>query len=82
MPKPEILTVPPVEAIAHFQAKGFHVGFDWRDTDAAQHLKSFTVAKAMNQDILQDVRGAVDSALAKGETFRQFPGAPGADAKG
>ena len=72
MPKPEILTVPPVEAIAHFQAKGFHVGFDWRDTDAAQHLKSFTVAKAMNQDILQDVRGAVDSALAKGETFRQF----------
>ena len=72
MPKPEILRVPPAEAIEHFQAKGFHVGFDWRDTDAAEHLKSFTVAKAMNQDILQDVRGAVDSALAKGETFRQF----------
>ena len=72
MPKPEILTVPPVEAIAHFKAKGFHVGFDWRDTAAAEHLRSFTVAKAMRLDILEDIRGAVDSALAKGETFRQF----------
>ena len=72
MPKPEILKVPPVEAIEHFRAKGFHVGFDWRDTDAAQHLRSFTVAKAMREDILQDIRGGVDGALAEGLSFGQF----------
>ena len=74
MPEPEILKIPAVEAIAHFQAKGHHFGFDWRDTDAAEHLKSFTVAKAMEEDILQHIRGAVDAAMAKGETFRQFRG--------
>ena len=70
--EPELLTVPPVEAVEHFRAKGLHVGFDWRDTDAAQHLRSFTVAKAMSVDILEDIRGAVDEAIAEGTTFRQF----------
>lgn len=72
MPEPEILKVPPAEAIEHFRAKGFHVGFDWRDTAAAEHLRSFTVAKATRLDILEDIRGAVDEALAEGTTLRQF----------
>ena len=69
MPEPEILNLPPVEAVQHFRAKGFHVGFDWRDTE---HLRSFTVAKAMRVDILQDIRGEVDRAIADGITFREF----------
>lgn len=72
MAEPEILKVPPVEAIEHFRAKGLHVGFDWRDTDAAEHLRSFTVAKAMRLDVLQGIDGAVDRALADGLSFRQF----------
>ncbi|MCY4395882.1 MAG: phage minor head protein [Rhodospirillaceae bacterium] len=72
MAAPEILLVPPVAAIGHFRAKGHHVGFDWRDTDAAEHLRSFTVAKAMRLDVLQDIRSAVDSALAEGRSFAQF----------
>lgn len=74
MPESEILRVPPIEAVSHFQAKGYHVGFDWRDTDATQHLTSFTVAKAMELDILEDIREAVDEAIAEGTTFRQFQG--------
>ena len=72
MPQPEILNVPPEEAVREFKAKGYHVGFDWRDTAAAEHLRSFTVAKAMRLDILQDIRGAVDRALAAGTTFETF----------
>lgn len=68
----EILTVPPVEAIEHFRSKGYHFGFDWRDTAAGQHVASFTVAKAMQLDILEDIREAVDEAIAEGITFRQF----------
>lgn len=74
MPEPEILKVPAVEAIEHFRAKGFHIGFDWRDTSAAEHLRSFTVAKAMRLDILEHIRAAVDEALTKGTTLRQFQG--------
>lgn len=72
MARPEILNVPPVEAVDHFRAKGFHVGFDWRDTDAAQHTTSFTVAKAMELDLLGDIRRAVDEAIADGQTFEHF----------
>ncbi len=72
MPEPEILDIPPEEAVKHFRAKGFHVGFDWRDTDAATHVRSFTVAKAMKLDILQDIQGAMDAAIADGRTFDWF----------
>lgn len=72
MADPEILTVDPVEAIGHFRRKGLHVGFDWRDTAASQHLKSFTVAKMMDLDLLKDVRTAVQDALEAGTTFEKF----------
>lgn len=52
MPDPDPLDVAPEEAIEHFRAKGYHVGFDWCDVAAAQHLRSFAVAKAMEVDIL------------------------------
>ena len=72
MAAPEFLSVPPVEAVEHFRAKGYVVGFDWRDVDAATHARAFTAAKAMRQDILEDLREAVDAAIAEGLTFRQF----------
>ena len=72
MARPEILDVPPHEAIRHFRAKGFHIGYDWRDTDAATHMQSFTVAKAANLDVLRDIRAAVDRALAEGVSYEDF----------
>jgi len=72
MAAPEFLAVPPAEAIDVLRGKGYHVGFDWRDTAADEHLASFTVAKAMRLDILVAIREAVDSALADGSTFREF----------
>lgn len=72
MARAEIFNVPPVDAVESFRAKGFHVGWDWRDTDAALHARSFTVAKAMRLDLLQDIRAALDKVIADGENFDGF----------
>lgn len=68
LPKP----VQPQEAIAWFEAKGYRVGFDWRDSWQQQHAAAFTVAKAMSLDILQDIRAEVERALSEGTTLRDF----------
>lgn len=62
----------PVEAIAFFRAKGFEIGFDWRDVWQDEHARAFTVAKAMSRDLLEDIRAAVDSAIAEGKTLAMF----------
>ena len=68
----ELKPIPPKEAIEFFRQKGFKIGFDYRDVWQQEHQAAFTVAKAMNLDILKDVRGAVDDALASGTTFADF----------
>ena len=72
MPSPEILNVEPREAVEFFRSKGYHVSFGWQDTAALEHAGSFTVSKAAELDILREIRGAVDSALAQGTTFDAF----------
>lgn len=62
----------PAEAIEFFRQKGFKIGFDYRDVWQAEHQIAFTVAKAMQLDLLQDIRAAVDRALADGLPFAQF----------
>lgn len=64
--------VAPKEAIDYFRAKGFKVGFDHRDVWGQEHAHAFTVAKAMEIDILEAIRGGVDEALAEGLTYRDF----------
>lgn len=64
--------LPPQEAIEAFRRKGYELSFDYRDVDRAQHARAFTVAKVASLDILQDIRDAVDAALADGQTFREF----------
>lgn len=68
----EILDVRPEAAIEYFRAKGVHMGFDWRDTAEAVHVRSFTVAKAARLDVLTAVRGALDRVLSEGESFQAF----------
>lgn len=68
----EAVNLPARDAVDYFRAKGYHIGFSWLDTDAAQHTRSFTVAKAMSLDILQDIRAEMDRVLAEGRTFEQF----------
>ncbi len=64
--------LPPAEAIEFFRQKGFAIGFSWEDVWQQEHQAAFTVAKAMQLDILRDIREGVDSALVDGTTFAKF----------
>nr|WP_064494318.1 phage minor head protein [Pseudomonas chengduensis] len=68
----ELQALPPQEAIDYFRQKGYAIGFDYRDVWQAQHQAAFTVAKAMQLDVLQDIRAEIDKALADGTTYHDF----------
>jgi SPP1 gp7 family putative phage head morphogenesis protein len=76
MPEPVNLTyaigLPPEDAINYFRSKGYAFSWNWHEVWQDAHAKSFTVAKAMKLDLLQDIRGAVDKALANGTTLATF----------
>lgn len=65
-------TLPPEKAIAYFQAKGYAIAFDWQAVWAQANAWSFTVAKAMQQDVLEAIRDELSLALKNGTTFAQF----------
>lgn len=62
----------PAEALEYFRAKKLKPGFDHRDTWKEEHRAAFTVAKAMQVDILNDIKSALADTLADGKTFEQF----------
>ena len=64
--------LPPREAIAYLRAKGYAVSWNWWEVWESAHARAFTVAKAMQRDVLESIRGALDVALAKGQTRREF----------
>lgn len=66
---------PPQEAIDFFRQKGYRIGFDHRDVWQQEHQAAFTVAKAMQLELLQEIRAQVDSALANGTTLAEFQAA-------
>lgn len=72
MARIELKPLPPKEAVKHFRRKGFTVGFSWEDVWEGEHARAFTVAKAMQLDLLSDIRAAVDKAIAEGQSLNQF----------
>ncbi len=61
----------PGEALAYFQAKDLRPGFDYRDVWEQEHAHAFTVAKAIQLDVLRE---AVEQALDEGSrTVRGLP---------
>ncbi|ELJ6683315.1 phage head morphogenesis protein, partial [Salmonella enterica] len=59
-------TLAPKEAVAYFRAKGRHIGWNWYETAADVHARSFTVAKAARVDVLTTIQGEVERAIAQG----------------
>lgn len=72
MPEIELMPLSPEEAIKYFRAKGYKFSWNWYELWQEAHTKAFTVAKAMRQDILEDIWEALDKALAEGTTLQKF----------
>lgn len=66
------LQLPPEKAIDYFRQKGYAISWSWMDVWQEAQAKAFTVAGVMKMDVLQDIRQAVDGALAKGQTYADF----------
>ncbi len=62
----------PALAIKYFKRKGNAYTWDWYEMWQDAHKKAFTVAKAMREDILKDIRTSVEKALEQGKTFNDF----------
>ena len=68
----DLEAVAPEAAIKSFERKGLEISFDWRDVDADEHARNFTVAKGMRLDVLTDFQGAMADANRNGTTLEQF----------
>lgn len=66
------MALPPERAIEYFQAKGLRISNTWRDMVPEAHARAFTVAGVLRAEALQDIRTAMDRAIADGRTFDEF----------
>lgn len=62
----------PKIALDYIKNKNLKTGFSYKDVWNEEHAAGFTVAKAMQIDVLSDMKSAVEKAIEKGETFEQF----------
>lgn len=63
---------PPPEASRYLKNKGFRPAFSWKDVEPEEHAVAFTVAKVMELDLLEAMRGEVQKALDEGLPFAAF----------
>ncbi|ASN67710.1 putative head morphogenesis protein [uncultured Caudovirales phage] len=65
-------SLPFKEQIDYFKGKTNLPSRSWTDLYAAEHDWAFVVAGATRRDLLTDMRGAVEKAIATGRTLEQF----------
>lgn len=68
----EYMNLPFDRAIKFFKDKVSLPTQTWKDLWQGMHSRAFVVAGAMKNDLLADLRGAVDKALADGTTLADF----------
>ncbi|WP_297645853.1 phage minor head protein [uncultured Treponema sp.] len=62
----------PRQALEYIKNKKLRPAFSYKDVWNEEHATAFTVAKAMQLDVLSDIKGAVKKAIENGTTFEQF----------
>ena len=66
-----VFKVPP-EVPNFFAQKNLKVGFSWLDVWAEEHARSFTVAKAVELDLLQAFKTSLQKAIEGGQSFETW----------
>lgn len=72
MPKAVFPPSPPREASRFFKNKGVTPSFNWKDVWQEEHAMTFTVAKAMELDVIESIRSELQRAIDEGRTLRDF----------
>jgi len=67
-----LFTLPPEKIVEYFTRKGMEISYNWQDVWKEQHHQAFTVAKAMNMDVLQTLRDSVEKSIKEGITYADF----------
>lgn len=67
-----LFDMPPEKAIEHLKSKGLHIGWDWTDTHALAHARSFTVAKMTALGMLSTTKKAIEQAMTDGTGYKGF----------
>ena len=62
----------PSEALEYIKNKKLKVAFSYKDVWNEEHATAFTVAKAMQIDVLSDIKSAVEKAIKDGQSFEHF----------
>jgi len=62
----------PKAALDYIKNKNLKVGFSYKDVWHEEHATAFTVAKAMQLDVLSDMHNAVTKAVESGQSFETF----------
>ena len=68
----EYLNLPFSEAIKYFLAKLNFPTRTWKDIWKEMHARAFVVAGAMKEDLIQDLRTAVEKGITDGTTLTEF----------
>ena len=63
---------PPREVLDYFRDKELAPRFSWLDVFGQEHAHAFTVAKAVEADVLTAFQGTIDDAISKGLTFENW----------
>jgi len=72
MPEFAFKKLPFTEAIGFFRDKVNLPTETWRDLQGGMHSRAFVIAGAQKNQLLEDIRSAVDKALADGTTLAEF----------
>ncbi len=62
----------PDAALNYIKDKKLKLGFSYKDVWNEEHATAFTVAKAMQIDVLSDIKSAVETAIKDGHSFEHF----------
>ncbi|MFV0481333.1 MAG: phage minor head protein [Campylobacteraceae bacterium] len=60
------------EAVEYFSKKGLKISYSYKDLWAGVHNKSFTVAKIMRSDLLNDLQDSLINAMKEGKGFKEW----------